>query len=92
MILRASKNKQLGRTTLRIEAMSTTSSSFDVYMSEFVSTTEQIKSRIQSKNDNAAEEIDEMFQQGEDLLKQMGLEARGIDDIAVKRNLLAKVR
>ncbi len=72
--------------------MSTTSSSFDVYKSEFVSTTEQIKSSIQSKNDNADEEIDDMFQQGEDLLKQMGLEARGMDDKAVKRNLLAKVR
>mmetsp|Transcript_25605 Transcript_25605/g.40205 ORF Transcript_25605/g.40205 Transcript_25605/m.40205 type:complete len:186 (-) Transcript_25605:225-782(-) len=72
--------------------MSTTSSSFDVYKSEFVSTTEQIKSRIQSKNDNADEEIDEMFQQGEDLLKQMGLEARGMDDATVKRDLLAKVK
>jgi len=86
------KKKQRGRTTIRIEAMSTTSSSFDVYKSEFVSTTEQIKSRIQSKNDNADEEIDEMFQQGEDLLKQMGLEARGMDDATVKRDLLAKVK
>lgn len=65
--------------------------SFDVYKSEFVSTTEQIKSRIQSKNDNA-DEIDEMFEQGGDLVKQMGLEARGMDDAAVKRDLLAKVK
>lgn len=66
--------------------MSTTSS-FDVYKSEFVSTTEQIKSRIHSKND-----VDDMFIQGGDLLKQMGLEARGMNDAAVKRDLLAKVR
>ena len=29
--------------------------------------------------------------QADDLLKQMGLEARGVDDAAVKRDLLAKV-
>ena len=30
--------------------------------------------------------------QADDLLKQMGLEARGVDDPSVKRDLLAKVR
>lgn len=85
------KNRQLDRTTSRIEAIMSTTSSFDVYKSEFVSTIEQIKSRIQSKNDTA-DEIDEMLKQAQDLLKQMGLEARGMDDAAVKRDLLAKVR
>ena len=29
--------------------------------------------------------------QADDLLKQMGLEARGVDDASMKRDLLAKV-
>ena len=79
------------------EIMST--SSFDAYKSEFLSTTEQIKSRIQSKKGNGAAPIlsgtaavDGMLKQGEDLVKQMGLEARGMDEAIVKRDLLSKVR
>jgi hypothetical protein len=71
------------------------SSSFDVYKSEFLSTTEQIKSRIQSSkkiNDVEDTTVDDLLKQGEDLVKQMGLEARGMDDAIVKRDLLAKVR
>ena len=64
-------------------------SSFDAYQSEFLSIMEQIKSRIQSKN---IDEIDDMLKQAEDLVKQMGLEARGMDDDAIKQGLLAKVR
>ena len=65
-------------------------SSFDAYQSEFLSIMEQIKSRIQSKN---IDEIDDnMLKQAEDLVKQMGLEARGIDDAVIKRGFLAKVR
>ena len=33
-----------------------------------------------------------MLKQGEDLVKQMGLEARGMDDAVLKRDLLSKVR
>eukprot|EP00984_Skeletonema_dohrnii_P018552 scaffold8683_cov79-Skeletonema_dohrnii-CCMP3373.AAC.10 len=51
---------------------------------------EQIKSRLQSKNN--VDEVDEMLKQGEDLVKQMGLEARGMDDAVVKRDLLSKVK
>ena len=36
--------------------------------------------------------VDELLQQGEDLVKQMGLEARGMDDKVVKQCLLEKVR
>mmetsp|Transcript_18651 Transcript_18651/g.27695 ORF Transcript_18651/g.27695 Transcript_18651/m.27695 type:complete len:180 (-) Transcript_18651:99-638(-) len=68
----------------------TATSSFDVYNSELLSTMEQIKSRLQSKNN--VEEVDEMLKQGEDLAKQMGLEARGMDDAVVKRDLLSKVK
>ena len=65
-------------------------SSFDAYQSEFLSIMEQIKSRIQSKN---IDDIDDnMLKQAEDLVKQMGLEARGIDDAVIKRGFLAKVR
>ena len=69
--------------------MSEEISSFDAYQSEFLSIMEQIKSRIQSKN---IDEIDDMLKQAEDLVKQMGLEARGIDDAVIKRGFLAKVR
>ena len=68
----------------------TTTSSFDAYKSELLSTMEQIKSRLQSKN--SVDGVDEMLKQGEDLVKQMGLEARGMDDAVVKRDLLSKVR
>ena len=63
-------------------------SSFDAYQSEFLSIMEQIKSRIQSKN---IDDIDDnMLKQAEDLVKQMGLEARGIDDAVIKRGFLAR--
>ena len=65
-------------------------SSFDAYQSEFLSIMEQIKSTIQSKKN--IDEIDDMLKQAEDLVKQMGLEARGIDDAVIKRGFLAKVR
>ena len=77
--------------------------SFDQYKSEFISTTEQIKSRIQCEKGGGGEEdvetmlegtssVDELLRQGEDLVKQMGLEARGVDDKVVKHDLLEKVR
>ena len=73
----------------RKEVIMSEISSFDAYQSEFLSIMEQIKSRIQSKN---IDEIDGMLKQAEDLVKQMGLEARGMDDAAIKQGLLAKVR
>lgn len=77
--------------------------SFDQYKSEFISTTEQIKSRIKCAKGGGGEEdvetmlegtssVHELLQQGEDLVKQMGLEARGMDDKVVKQCLLEKVR
>ena len=78
--------------------------SFDQYKSEFISTTEQIKSRIQCEKGGGGNEedvetmlegtssVDELLRQGEDLVKQMGLEARGVDDKVVKHDLLEKVR
>ena len=64
-------------------------SSFNAYKSEFISTTEQIKSTIQSKH---LDQIEYMLTQGDDLIKQMSLEARGVDDASVKRDLLSQVR
>ena len=77
--------------------------SFDQYKSEFISTTEQIRSRIKCEKGGGGEEdvetmlegtssVDELLRQGEDLVKQMGLEARGMDDKVVKQCLLEKVR
>ncbi|KAL7450356.1 hypothetical protein ACHAWC_002290 [Mediolabrus comicus] len=77
--------------------------SFGQYKSEFISTTEQIKSRIQCEKGGGGEEdvetmlegtssVDELLRQGEDLVKQMGLEARGVDDKVVKHDLLEKVK
>ncbi|KAK1739459.1 vesicle transport v-SNARE VTI1 family protein [Skeletonema marinoi] len=83
------KQRELDITPTRKETMTTTSS-FDAYKSEFLSTMEQIKSKLQSKNN--VDEVDEMLKQGEDLVKQMGLEARGMDDAVVKRDLLSKVK
>ena len=68
--------------------------SFDQYKAELISTIEQIRSRIQSKKGSGGEgdTTDELLQQCEDLVKQMGLEARGMDYPGVKHDLLAKVR
>mmetsp|Transcript_18018 Transcript_18018/g.28262 ORF Transcript_18018/g.28262 Transcript_18018/m.28262 type:complete len:235 (+) Transcript_18018:52-756(+) len=78
---------------------------FERYDEEFLSLTEQVTSKLRpldpSTNKNASlppsAESDvkmahNLLLQADDLLKQMGLEARGVDDPAMKRDLLAKVR
>ena len=77
---------------------------FERYDEEFLSLTEQVTSKLRpldpSTNKNASlppsAESDvkmahNLLLQADDLLKQMGLEARGVDDAAMKRDLLAKV-
>ena len=68
--------------------------SFEQYEAELFSTTEQIKSRIQSKKEGkeGTSTVDDLVKQGENLMKQMGLEAREMDDAVAKRDLLVKVR
>ncbi len=77
---------------------------FERYDEEFLSLTEQVTSKLRpldpSTTKNASlppsAESDvkmahNLLLQADDLLKQMGLEARGVDDAAMKRDLLAKV-
>lgn len=63
---------------------------FERYDDEFQSLTDQVKDALRG-SDNA-EFTASLLQQCEDLLKQMSVEARGVDDTAVKRQLLQKVR
>mmetsp|Transcript_5435 Transcript_5435/g.8343 ORF Transcript_5435/g.8343 Transcript_5435/m.8343 type:complete len:235 (+) Transcript_5435:42-746(+) len=78
---------------------------FERYDEEFLSLTEQVTSKLRPLDPSTASstslpptaEADvkmahNLLLQADDLLKQMGLEARGVDDAAVKRDLLAKVR
>jgi hypothetical protein len=78
---------------------------FERYDEEFLSLTEQVTSKLRPLDPSTASsstslpptaEADvkmahNLLLQADDLLKQMGLEARGVDDAAVKRDLLAKV-
>ena len=77
---------------------------FERYDEEFASLTEQVTSKIRALDpattSNGAvpptAEADvkmahNLLLQADDLLKQMGLEARGADDAGVKRDLLGKV-
>ena len=77
---------------------------FERYDEEFLSLTEQVTSKLRpldpSTSTNASlppsAESDvkmahNLLLQADDLLKQMGLEARGVDDASMKRDLLAKV-
>jgi hypothetical protein len=78
---------------------------FERYDEEFLSLTEQVTSKLRPLDPSTAKspslpptaEADvkmahNLLLQADDLLKQMGLEARGEDDPSVKRDLLAKVR
>ncbi|KAL7510553.1 hypothetical protein ACHAXN_007430 [Cyclotella atomus] len=77
---------------------------FERYDEEFASLTEQVTSKIKSLDPATyngvappTAEADvkmahNLLLQADDLLKQMGLEARGADDSSVKRDLLGKVR
>ena len=79
---------------------------FERYDEEFLSLTEQVTSKLRpldpASSSTAASSLpataeadikmaNNLLLQADDLLKQMGLEARGVDDPSVKRDLLAKV-
>lgn len=80
---------------------------FERYDEEFLSLTEQVTSKLRpldpstttSSSGGAPPSADadlkmahNLLLQADDLLKQMGLEARGCEDAGVKRDLLGKVR
>lgn len=77
---------------------------FERYDEEFLSLTEQVTSKLRpldpslsdapppSGADADLKQARNLLSQADDLLKQMGLEARGCEDAGVKRDLLGKVR
>lgn len=76
---------------------------FERYDEEFLSLTEQVTSKLRSLDPATAAGVPpsadadlkmahNLLLQADDLLKQMGLEARGVEDASVKRDLLGKVR
>lgn len=77
---------------------------FERYDEEFASLTEQVTSKIKLLDPATTNGVSpptadadikmahNLLLQADDLLKQMGLEARGADDASVKRDLLGKVR
>ena len=77
---------------------------FERYDEEFLTLTEQVTSKLRALDPattisgippNAEADLKmahALLLQADDLLKQMGLEARGLDDAIVKRDLLGKVR
>mmetsp|Transcript_23694 Transcript_23694/g.50243 ORF Transcript_23694/g.50243 Transcript_23694/m.50243 type:complete len:237 (+) Transcript_23694:172-882(+) len=80
---------------------------FERYDEEFLSLTEQVTSKLRGLDPStsssssvppaATADADlkmahNLLLQADDLLKQMGLEARGVEDASVKRDLLGKVR
>jgi len=75
---------------------------FERYDEEFLSLTEQVTSKLRSLDPSTNSSISKtadadikmahnLLLQADDLLKQMGLEARGVEDATVKRDLLGKV-
>ena len=80
---------------------------FERYDEEFASLTEQVTSKLRaldprtttsssSSSSSSSADADvrmahALLLQADDLLKQMGLEARGVEDPSVKRDLLGKV-
>eukprot|EP00546_Thalassionema_frauenfeldii_P006060 CAMPEP_0178917994 /NCGR_PEP_ID=MMETSP0786-20121207/13574_1 /TAXON_ID=186022 /ORGANISM="Thalassionema frauenfeldii, Strain CCMP 1798" /LENGTH=204 /DNA_ID=CAMNT_0020591643 /DNA_START=95 /DNA_END=709 /DNA_ORIENTATION=+ len=62
---------------------------FDRYDDEFQSLTDQVRESLEEED---VEFSGSLLSQCEDLLKQMSVEARGVDDASTKRDLLAKVR
>ena len=79
---------------------------FERYDEEFLSLTEQVTSKLRALDPSTASSkaappasadadlkmAHNLLLQADDLLKQMGLEARGVEDASVKRDLLGKVR
>ena len=62
---------------------------FERYDDEFQSLTLQVRSSLQK---GETEFTSSLLLQCEDLLKQMSVEARGVEDASIKRELLQKVR
>ncbi len=72
---------------------------FERYDEEFKSLTEQVTSKLRpfgggggGSSESDLRMASALLQQAEDLLKQMGLEARTVEDVTSKRDLLGKVR
>ena len=77
--------------------MDTSYAQFDRYDEEFNSLTQQVQSTLGSLDDVEAQKKQlklgqNLLSQCDDLLKQMGMEARGVSESSVKRELLNKVR
>jgi len=69
---------------------SETSIPFERYDDEFSELLQQIEQSLNAEPPSAYTE--NLFQQADDLIKQMALEARSVPDASLKRDLLAKVR
>ena len=67
--------------------------SFERYDTEFVALTDQVKSRIASlETESDCRYANSLLSQCDELIKQMSVEARGVDDRQSKDELLRKVR
>ena len=69
--------------------------SFDTYNEELQSILSKLRSSLKCTDTPSLANlkmVHELLQQGDDILKQMGVEARGVDDADMKRELLEKVR
>lgn len=69
---------------------SETSIPFDRYDDEFTELLHQIERSLDEEPPSSYSQ--NLFQQADDLIKQMALEARSVPDASLKRDLLAKVR
>jgi vesicle transport through interaction with t-SNAREs protein 1 len=63
---------------------------FERYDDEFQSLVQQVQQSLQESDD--LDFTSSLLQQCDDLLKQMAIEARGVDNASAKRDLLAQVR
>ena len=76
--------------------MPSSSSQFDAYNEELQSILSKLRSSLKLCTDAPSlanlKVVHDLLQQGDDILKQMGLEARGVDEADMKRELLGKVR
>ena len=69
--------------------------SFDAYNEELQSILSKLRVSLKCNDTPSLADLKtmhELLQQGDDILKQMGLEARGVDDADMKREMLEKVR
>jgi len=69
--------------------------SFDTYYEELQSILSKLRNSLKCTDTPSLanlKTIHELLVEGDDALKQMGLEARGVDDADMKQELLEKVR